>query len=149
LSKKAYLLKNKLFRIIDANLNRSREGLRVCEDIARFILEDRKLTQQLKSLRHNIGRGAKGLYGQPMDLLESRNIFSDKGRFIKNKSKRKSYQELLIANFERAKESLRVLEETTKLLDEKTSLKFNHLRYTLYNLEKEAIDRLSALRNIR
>ena len=43
---------DKLLRIIDANLNRAREGLRVCEDISRFALGDKTATRALKSIRH-------------------------------------------------------------------------------------------------
>ena len=35
-------------RIIDANLNRIGEGLRLLEDLARLLLNDVSLTQQLK-----------------------------------------------------------------------------------------------------
>ena len=44
----------KILRIIDANANRLREALRVCEDIARFILSDKRATQEFKSLRHRV-----------------------------------------------------------------------------------------------
>jgi len=39
---------NKVGRIIDANLNRVKEGLRVCEEITRFILDNHKFTLNLK-----------------------------------------------------------------------------------------------------
>ena len=42
---------HKLLRLIDANLNRSREGIRVCEDIARFVLNDKRITRSFKSLK--------------------------------------------------------------------------------------------------
>ncbi|MDD5440263.1 MAG: thiamine phosphate synthase, partial [Candidatus Omnitrophica bacterium] len=37
-------------RIVDANLNRTAEGLRVAEDIVRFYLNDRKLQVSFKAL---------------------------------------------------------------------------------------------------
>ena len=40
-----------ILRIIDANLNRTAEGLRVLEDIARFVLDDAALSRQLKIMR--------------------------------------------------------------------------------------------------
>ncbi|MBC22660.1 MAG: thiamine phosphate synthase, partial [Phycisphaerae bacterium] len=43
-----------LMRVIDANANRAREGLRVLEDAARFCLEDVQLTTQAKTLRHRV-----------------------------------------------------------------------------------------------
>ncbi|MCK4863503.1 MAG: hypothetical protein KAS25_04355, partial [Dehalococcoidales bacterium] len=39
-------------RIIDANINRIGEGLRVLEEFARLSLNDTDLTQQLKNMRH-------------------------------------------------------------------------------------------------
>ena len=44
-------------RIIDANLNRTGEGLHLLEDLARLMLNDAGLTQQLKTIRHEIVRG--------------------------------------------------------------------------------------------
>jgi len=41
-----------VLRIIDANTNRLKEGLRVCEDIFRFILNDKNIARQLKEIRH-------------------------------------------------------------------------------------------------
>ncbi len=43
-----------LLRVIDAAANRAREGLRVVEDFARMVLDDRFLTGELKSLRHGL-----------------------------------------------------------------------------------------------
>ncbi|MFN9975138.1 MAG: hypothetical protein ACK58T_35130, partial [Phycisphaerae bacterium] len=41
-----------VWRILDAALNRAREGLRVLEDHARFISDDRSLSGSLKAIRH-------------------------------------------------------------------------------------------------
>ncbi|MGL4462466.1 MAG: Clp protease N-terminal domain-containing protein, partial [Planctomycetia bacterium] len=41
-------------RIVDANANRAREALRVMEDYARFVLEDRELGRTIKELRHEL-----------------------------------------------------------------------------------------------
>ena len=46
--------KEKIKRIIDANVNRAVEGLRILEEIARFILEDKETTNELKNLRFKI-----------------------------------------------------------------------------------------------
>ena len=48
--------KSKIYRVIDVNLNRSREGLRVCEEVARFILNNKSITARFKALRHDIQR---------------------------------------------------------------------------------------------
>ena len=41
-----------LARMIDANANRAREALRVLEDYARFGLDDKDLSHELKNIRH-------------------------------------------------------------------------------------------------
>ena len=56
-------IKRDLLRIVDANLNRSREGLRVCEEVVRFALEDARLTSEFKTLRHKISRSIKRFSG--------------------------------------------------------------------------------------
>ncbi|MFQ5925353.1 MAG: thiamine phosphate synthase, partial [Dehalococcoidia bacterium] len=43
-----------MLRLIDANLNRISEGLRLLEDVARFLVNDAALSEQLKSLRHEL-----------------------------------------------------------------------------------------------
>ena len=44
----------KLHRIIDANVNRAREGLRVCEDICRFFYNKKTATCEYKNIRHQL-----------------------------------------------------------------------------------------------
>ena len=63
-------------RIIDASLNRIGEGLRLLEDLARLLLNDVALTQQLKTMRHELIRGDWPFHQQ---LLESRNSEGDVG----------------------------------------------------------------------
>ncbi len=41
-----------LFPLIDANLHRAKEGLRVVEDICRFVLSDEPLSSRVKDVRH-------------------------------------------------------------------------------------------------
>ena len=43
-----------MLRIVDANLNRIGEGLRLIEDITRFILNDSDISEQLKAMRHEL-----------------------------------------------------------------------------------------------
>lgn len=135
-------------RIIDANLNRLKEGLRVCEEITRFILESRPLTQALKRLRHKIDASAEAIRAEGA-LFFSRNSKTDIGRriYLKKEFSRRDYRDIFFANFQRAKESLRVLEEFLKLKDMKLALKFKQLRYEAYAMEKKAAKKFSALRH--
>ena len=41
-------------RIIDANLNRGNEALRVLEEITRFLLDNKELSEELKGMRHQL-----------------------------------------------------------------------------------------------
>ena len=49
-------------RIIDANLNRAREALRVIEDHARFALDDADAAATTKRLRHDLRRIIDALF---------------------------------------------------------------------------------------
>ncbi len=69
-----------LHRIIDASANRSREALRVLEDIARFALNDQDLSGDLKRLRHALTEAVGSLAASLPDalmLLESRDTEGD------------------------------------------------------------------------
>lgn len=44
----------KIERLIDANLNRIKEGIRVIEDVNRYIYDDAALSSTLKQLRHKL-----------------------------------------------------------------------------------------------
>jgi thiamine-phosphate pyrophosphorylase len=119
-------------RLIDANLNRLKEGIRVIEDINRYLYDDASLTSQLKSLRHRL----QTLYSQ--ERLHFRDIDNDvQKKSIESELIRRSIKDLLIANFSRAQESARVLEEGFKLIDPALSEIAKEIRYALYGIEKE------------
>ncbi len=127
-----------MLRIVDANLNRLSEGLRVLEDITRFILDDPNLSEKLKTLRHDI------LPRDPQfqeKLLNARQAGEDVGAFIdtNDEGTRSNHIELVTANAHRVQQSLRVLEEFAKLADQDFSLDWNklqHARFSIYELEQ-------------
>ncbi|MFT7879471.1 MAG: thiamine-phosphate pyrophosphorylase [Sulfurimonas sp.] len=122
----------KVARLIDANLNRLKEGIRVIEDINRYIYDDASLTSQLKSLRHKL----QTIYS--LDRLHFRDIENDvQKKSIASELKRNSISDLVIANFSRGQESARVLEESLKLIDPALSEIAKEVRYGLYSVEKE------------
>jgi len=134
-----------IHRVIDANINRAKEGLRVCEEITRFILDNRALTSEFKKARHRINIILQHL-PENIKLLRERESLKDVGRKIYlNELKRKGYQDIFFANIQRVKESLRVLEEFTKLLNKKTPVGFKSLRYDIYALEKRVARKILAL----
>ncbi len=117
-------------RLIDANLNRLREGIRVVEDIFRYVYNDKQTATALKELRH-LSR-----LENYIELLETRDVKNDVLRSsIKSEQNRTNLYSILIANFKRAQESSRVLEEFCKLISVKDSENFKYIRYELYNLE--------------
>ena len=129
-------------RIIDANLNRIGEGLRVLEDVARLLLNDVSLNQQLKEMRHNLLRGDLQTQQQ---LLESRDAEGDVGINLEvtGTEKQRELPLTVVANARRVQESLRVMEELGKTpgldLDPE---KFKQARFNLYTIEKTLLARL-------
>ncbi|PIP68423.1 MAG: thiamine-phosphate pyrophosphorylase [Candidatus Omnitrophica bacterium CG_4_9_14_0_2_um_filter_42_8] len=135
------MIDNKLFQIIDANLNRTREGLRVCEDIARFGLENKNATKSLKTIRHRaIDLVLKSKKISLVQLLSCRDTCTDKAKFIDfRKGTGVDISDIFMSNIERVKESLRVLEECFKLIDEKISRGYRKLRFNAYDVEKNIV----------
>lgn len=120
-------------RIIDANLNRSREGLRVVEDCIRFILNDKALYKKIRNVRHNADKVLREFYP---NLISERDTFNDSGRKIPE-TRQKELSAIIVANFKRAQESLRVLEEYSKTVFPQKAAEFKKQRYEAYNLEKK------------
>ena len=131
----------KLLQIIDANLNRGREGLRVCEDIARFVILDKDAAVSLKNIRHAMT--AVLLRSKILSLkklLQMRDTEKDILKHIDfKKCKGCSIDDIFMANIERVKESLRVLEECCKIMDENMSRKYRRLRFNAYDVEKKVV----------
>jgi thiamine-phosphate pyrophosphorylase len=133
---------NNNFRVIDANLNRCTEALRVLEEIARFHLDDKALTEDFKHLRHRVTQVFHSHYD---DLVRARNTEEDVGTDLDNTSQRKNLSDLMYANFKRAQQALRVLEEYIKLELPDSEMIFQQTRYDLYTLEKTMTTRAKKL----
>ena len=85
---------------------------------------------------------------EPENLEKFRDSNLDVGRIISElKIKRKNYEDIFFANIQRCKESIRVLEEFSKLKSSKVSAEFKVLRYQLYELEKKASKKIKSLLN--
>jgi thiamine-phosphate pyrophosphorylase len=123
-------------RIIDVNLNRLTEGLRVVEDVVRLGLENRRLLAGIRKLRTQVGRDVRALRRQ---VISSRKSETDLGRGDRfDRTKRKNLEDVLLANFKRAEESARVLEEVLKVAEPALAGQFKAVRFRLYDLEREA-----------
>jgi len=127
-----------VLRALDANCNRVREGLRVAEDVARFVLNDPKLLGRLKKLRHAVTQAEKSLFLSQRLRTLSRDVAHDLGRGDreKNERTREHPRDLLKANLKRAQEGLRSLEEFSKLLGHPAALRFKKMRYECYRVEE-------------
>ena len=135
-----------IYRILDANFNRSREGLRVCEEVARFVLNDKSLTRQLKTCRHRVSDVWKKMLRQDAAILRSRDVRADVGRGPSAiEDRREDFRSLFAANSQRAKESLRALEETVKLVRPEHAKTFKKARFRVYAIEKRTLPKLEAL----
>jgi thiamine-phosphate pyrophosphorylase len=114
----------------------------VIEDYVRFMLDDADLTQRLKTFRHQF---QEVLQPFPMpDRLEARNTEYDVGTDITAEGEyhRPTVEDLLSANFSRLQESLRSLEEFSKMVDTQAAKQFEQLRYACYTLHKDVVSGL-------
>jgi thiamine-phosphate pyrophosphorylase len=130
------LMNNKIFRILDANINRAMEGLRVVEEVFRFILEDKKATLKLKSLRNELKRAIEKLPREA--LLKARDSLSDVGGklYTREEASRSNIGSIFKSNIKRVEEAVRVLEEFSKMIKPALGKKFKAVRFKLYAVEK-------------
>jgi thiamine-phosphate pyrophosphorylase len=130
--------RHELARIIDVNLNRAREGIRVLEEVSRFISNDLEISTRLKSIRHGIVEAVSEFGFSRDELLDARDSEGDVGRNIQGEleSRRENIVEIIASNFSRVEEALRVMEEFGKIIDSKVARKIKDLRYEIYTLEK-------------
>lgn len=122
-------------RILDANLDRSREGLRVIEEWCRFGLENSSLAAQCKHLRQELGTWHKDEYRL------ARNTLTDVGTTLTHaqEEQRQDIHAVLSANLARVQEALRVLEEYSKIDNPAMSLAIKQMRYQVYVIESALI----------
>lgn len=137
----ASIIQSRILAAIDANLNRAREGLRVLEDAARFVLQDHDSTSSLKQLRHQlVATEQQLLHSVPM-LHQCRNTESDVGTSLSTESEmcRAGLNDLVTANARRVQEALRSLEEFGKTVDSEFAAAIKQFRYRIYTLEQQLI----------
>ena len=133
------MVHHRTLRIIDANLNRVCEGLRVLEDVARFVVEDRGSSRQYKSIRHDLRQAGSKL---GLELEKSRDAENDIGADFDLTHSHPDYPAIIRANSKRVEEGLRVLEEVAKLPDLSGALPGETLkkhRYSIYTLSRNLI----------
>lgn len=129
-------------RIIDANANRAREALRVLEDAARFALDDRRLTEDIKTLRHDLRSALDRL---PAGWIEaSRHTPGDVGTHLSTPGEqiRTSLHDVAVAAGKRLSEALRSMEEAAKMVDADLARAVEAVRYRAYDIEYRVQRRL-------
>ena len=125
----------RIYQIIDANLDRAREGLRVLEDWARFALGENDSVKKIKNFRQILGKNHLEVYKQ------SRNFIEDecKGLTHQEQFKRNTPDQIISSNAGRVQEALRVIEEFSREHNYELSKIASEIRYEIYNLEIELL----------
>jgi thiamine-phosphate pyrophosphorylase len=136
---------SQVLRLLDANLDRAREGLRVAEDWARFGIDRRDLVEQFKDLRHQLGRCHRQKYRQ------ARHTASDGAAGLSHPAQGERHQPAAVvaANCARAQEALRVLEEFGRAGDPELAVVAEACRYRLYDLETQLLADQSRRQRLR
>ncbi|MFN7229332.1 MAG: thiamine phosphate synthase [Synechococcaceae cyanobacterium] len=118
-------------RLLDANLDRAREGLRVLEDWARFGLERPDLVARCKDLRQRLGAVHHNRYKLARDTAGD----PATGLAHPLQIDRRDPLAVVAANAARVQEALRVLEEFGRAVDPALAREAAGVRYALYDLE--------------
>jgi len=122
-------------RLLDANLDRAREGLRVIEDWARFALERPDLVARTKDLRLRLGR----LHRDDLKLARDTAADPATGMGHPAQAERIDPAAVVAANAGRVQEALRVLEEFGRLEEPGLAAEAASCRYALYDLEVDLL----------
>ncbi|MBW4655312.1 MAG: thiamine phosphate synthase [Kaiparowitsia implicata GSE-PSE-MK54-09C] len=122
-------------RILDANLDRAREGVRIVEEWCRFGLNNAELAAECKDLRQAIA------HWHSADIRAARDTPGDVGTALShaNETQRTSVSDILQVNLSRIQEALRVLEEYGKLVHPDLATDCKQLRYRVYGLESKLL----------
>lgn len=156
---------NSVFRILDAAINRAGEGIRVVEDYARMVLGDAHLSRHLKQLRHDLTQSVSSI--DPVQRIAARDTAGDVGTTIQTETEYErsapitgddhstSTRELqnpsggmIQANFSRAQQAIRTIEEFSKALDPDLARRVEQIRYRTYTLEKAILTTVVSLHNL-
>ena len=122
-------------RMLDANLNRAREALRLVEDYARFALDDGELCGALKTIRHDLATAT--MFHAEQSLLW-RDTPGDVGTTITTADERRR-QDLgasVVAAGKRFAEAARVVEELLKIDSPDAAATVEQVRYRFYEVER-------------
>ena len=122
-------------QLIDANLDRAREGIRVVEEWCRFSIQEENLVRTLKDFRHQLAKH------HHLSYKNARCTSTDTGIGLTHpyQKNRESPEDLIQANCSRVQEALRVLEEFAKGSDPDLSKEAASIRYQFYEIELDIL----------
>lgn len=123
-------------RLIDANLDRAREGLRVIEDWCRFGLDRQDLVVPLKDWRQQLGQLHADCY------RKARSTATDPAAGLSHPAQQRRISSTLVlkANASRVQEALRVIEEFARTTDTELAQTATSIRYALYDHEVRILE---------
>ena len=127
---------NRIAQLIDANLDRAREGLRVMEDWCRFGLKRSDFSVQIKDWRQQLGLHHHNIYRKAR--FTSKDPALGVSHLLQNV--RSTPEAVFIANSARVQEALRVVEEFTRLTDPKLCKIASKIRYETYEIEIKVLN---------
>ena len=127
---------NRIAQLIDANLDRAREGLRVMEDWCRFGLKRRDFSIQIKDWRQQLGVHHHNIY------KKARLTSNDPAMGVSHplQQVRTTPESVFIANSSRVQEALRVIEEFTRTTDPRLCEIATKIRYKAYEIELKVLN---------
>ena len=127
---------NRIAQLIDANLDRAREGLRVMEDWCRFGLKRSDFSIQIKNWRQQLGVHHHNIYRK----ARLKTIDPAMGISHPLQKVRTTPESVFIANSSRVQEALRVIEEFTRITDPRLSEIATKIRYETYEIEIKVLN---------
>ena len=124
-----------ILRILDANLDRAREGLRIIEEWCRFGLNNSQFASECKQMRQELASWHSS------EMRMARDTPGDLGTELSHpqEEQRSGIESLLQANLCRVEEAMRVLEEYGKLYNPQMGRAFKEMRYQVYTLESHLL----------
>ncbi len=127
---------NRIAQLIDANLDRAREGLRVMEDWCRFGLKRSDFSIQIKDWRQQLGLHHHSIY------RKARLTSNDPAMGVSHQLQkvRSTPEAVFIANSSRVQEALRVIEEFTRITDPTLCEIATTIRYETYEIQIKVLN---------
>ncbi len=129
----------KMFQIIDANLDRAREGLRVLEDWARFAIRRKDLVEKIKDFRQILGKHHLKVYKQARNVIKDECI----GLSHPEQGHRNNAESIISSNAARVQEALRVIEEFSRIHNPTLCESASKIRYEVYDIEIKLLSLIS------